>query len=128
MSTSTTVAAPSFAFLFSCKAAVIISCLPLPAFFEHTEDSLSGAGVSRNPGALTVTQMFQKWRFRRVVVQPGDLDGDRAEGGGRVARGEDILLPKTVPLGGRQDAHRRDARLLQGVMTLGSDGEPAHRA
>lgn len=62
------------------------------------------------------------------MVQPGDLNSDGAGGGRRVARGEDVLLPETVPLGGRQDAHGGGTGLLQGVMTPGGDGEPAHSA
>lgn len=46
----------------------------------------------------------------------------------RVARGENILLSEAVPLGWGQDAHRGGARLLEGVVAQGSDGEPAHSA
>lgn len=60
-----------------------------------------------------------------VVVRPGYLYGDGAEGSLSVSGTQDILLSEAVPLDRRQESHRGDTRLLKGVVTLGGDGEPA---
>lgn len=56
----------------------------------------------------------------------GNLHSDRAEGSWRVPRGEDILLPEAFPTHRRQHSHQRHTRLLEGVVALGGDHEPAH--
>lgn len=62
------------------------------------------------------------------MIWPSDLHCDWTVDCRRVARGENILLSEAVPLGWGQDAHRGGARLLEGVVAQGSDGEPAHSA
>lgn len=63
-----------------------------------------------------------------MVVRSGDLHCDWTEGSWGVTGTEDIFLPEAVPFGRRQDAHRRDAGLLQGVVTQRGDGESACRS
>lgn len=60
-----------------------------------------------------------------MVVRPGDLHRNGAEGGRRVTGAEDVLLPEAIPPDGRQDSHRGDTWLLQGIVSLGGDGESA---
>lgn len=59
------------------------------------------------------------------VVGSGDLHSDGAEGGGRITRTEDVLLSEAIPVDGWQDSHWGHTWLLQGVVTLRGDGEPA---
>lgn len=125
MSASTAVVTPSFAFLLGYEAPVLVLHFSLAAFLQHPEDVFSGAGVCRSPGQPRTAQMVQTGA---AVLRSGDLHGDGAEGRRGVPRTEDAFLPEAVPSDGRQDSHRGHARLLQGVMTLGGDGEPAHRA
>lgn len=50
---------PSFAFLLSCVASVLILHFSLAAFLQHLEDTFPGAGVHRGPGEPCTTQMVQ---------------------------------------------------------------------
>lgn len=62
------------------------------------------------------------------MVGSGDLHGDGTEGSGRITRTEDVLLSEAIPVDGGQDSHRGHTRLLQGVVALRGDGEPARCA
>lgn len=48
---------PSFAFLLSCKAPVLVVHFSLAAFLQHLEDTLSGARIGRRSGENGITQM-----------------------------------------------------------------------
>lgn len=62
------------------------------------------------------------------MIWPSDLHCDWTVDCRGVARAENVLLSEAVPLGRGQDAHRGCAGLLEGVVALGSYGEPAHHA
>lgn len=60
-----------------------------------------------------------------MVVWSGNLHCDWTEGSRTVPGTKDIFFPEAVPFDRRQNAHRRDTRLLQGVVTQRGDGESA---
>lgn len=56
---------PSFAFLLSCKAPVLVVHFSLAAFLQHLEDTLSGARIGRRSGENGITQMVHAGKKER---------------------------------------------------------------
>lgn len=61
---------PSFAFLLSCKAPVLVVHFSLAAFLQHLEDTLSGARIGRRSGENGITQMVHAEKKEKKGKQP----------------------------------------------------------